>query len=246
MPKPGSCRTADQALPVSRLRPISVMSVMWRIYISAKLQSTEAQAWYRAQLQSEQCGCMKKRDAQMAIVPLAEASANGQYLASLDLAQAFDRVRAHKAVELLRWRGFPQCLALGVLGIWGRQKRILLWGQQEIQRVDVSIPQGDSLSPWVLNILLSTAVRVLRRQRPRATQVVYVDDRSFATPTPEGLRSLWQGWKEHSMFLGLKESRAKTQVFGRTARQRQALADNPDLQPHVQEQMVGSRSRAIH
>lgn len=83
---------AAGSIPVSRLLPISVMSVFWRIYISAKLQGREACTWYQAQLSQHQWGSRKKRDAAAAIVPLAEAISKGHVLASLDFSQTFDRV----------------------------------------------------------------------------------------------------------------------------------------------------------
>ena len=51
------------SIPVSKLRPISVMSVFWRIYTSAKLQGRDALDWYRTQLSEHQWGSRKKRDA---------------------------------------------------------------------------------------------------------------------------------------------------------------------------------------
>lgn len=81
------------AVPTSKMRPISILSTWWRIFIHAKLSSDAAQQWYQQQLQPQQHGCRKGKKAVTALIPLATAKAKGHFLASLDFSQAFDRTR---------------------------------------------------------------------------------------------------------------------------------------------------------
>ena len=99
--KPGQRRPGDRAVPVSKLRPIAVLNIFWRIYIAARLQTMEAQQWYQDQLIPEQDGCVKKKDAASAVIGVAEDQAKGRYLCSLDLKQAFDTVRSDRALQTL-------------------------------------------------------------------------------------------------------------------------------------------------
>ena len=50
----GACKCA------STLRPISVLSVFWRIWISAKMKLPELQTWYDSVLCPSQYGCRRK------------------------------------------------------------------------------------------------------------------------------------------------------------------------------------------
>ena len=66
-----------------------------------------------------------------------------------------------------------------------------------------------------------------------STQIVYVDDRSFAAPTVQKLRNVWTSWQEHTAALGFKENISKTQAFARSAKGRRALLAHPDFAPYV-------------
>ena len=237
LPKQGRQRQWDGATPVSKLRPVAIMSVFWRIYIGARLQSHQAQAWYQEQLATQQHGSRRKRD----VTSLAEAHASNQFIASLDLSQAFDRIRPARAVACLIHYGFPLKLAKAVEKLWQNQQRFLGWSSEcrpQAATVSSSIPQGDSLSPWVLNILLAAPTKIIAGLFPSATQVVYVDDRSFACPTVNMLRDLWAQWRNHSVQLGLKENRSKTQVYARTAKARRQLETDPDFAEFAKDQLT--------
>lgn len=236
IPKPGKQREVDKASPVSKLRPISVMSIWWQIFITARLQTEEAQTWYNQQLAPQQFGCRRKRNALSAVVALTEAQTKGHFLATLDLSQAFDRIRPQRALDTLKHYGFPQKLAAAVAGLWFNQQRILMWNQccrQSITVVNASIPQGDSLSPWAMNLMLTGPTACVAQQYPNSTQIVYVDDRSFAAPTVQMLRNVWTSWQEHTAALGFKENISKTQAFARSAKGRRALLAHPDFAPYV-------------
>lgn len=108
-------------IPASKPRPVSILTVWWRIYISAPLKTQSAQVWYQSQLQDSQHGGRRKRDCLSALVPLMEATAKGHFIASLDLAQAFDRLTPERAIATLLKFGFPSKLASGIRRIWQSQ-----------------------------------------------------------------------------------------------------------------------------
>ena len=224
------------SIPVSKLRPISVMSVFWRIYISAKLQGRDALDWYRTQLSEHQWGSRKKRDAAAAVVTLAEANSKGHVMASLDFSQAFDRVRPERVLTILTRKGFPQWLASVVASIWGNQKRVLQWAgcsRREVVAVNSSMPQGDSLAPWALNVMLQIPCDIIQQLQPRLTQVLYLDDRSFVTTEVNDLFQTWNQWRRHAAQLGMSENLRKTQFFCKNQTKQNSMLQHPDMSPHV-------------
>ena len=228
-------------IPASKLRPVSILSVWWRIYISARLKTQSAQVWYQSQLQNSQHGGRRKRDCLSALVPLLEANANkGHFIASLDLAQAFDRLTPQRAIVTLLKFGFPSKLASGIRRIWQSQVRVLhCQGQSnpKKQHIMSSIPQGDALSPWALNLVLTTAIRQIQEQWPQSVQVILIDDRSFACPNLSELLQVWDAWSLHSLQLGFVESWRKTQFFCKTQKGRSELAEHVRTGPFLKDSL---------
>lgn len=114
----------------------------------------------------------------------------------------------------MKWHGCPAFLAEGVLKLWNNQTRHLSWYGEllpEPQKVSSSMPQGDGLSPRILNMILATPVKHIRSMVPTTRAVVFLDDRSWCNPT---LNEFWQVldlWFFHSAHLGLKENMMKNQ-----------------------------------
>ena len=76
LPKPNACRPGDGALPVNKLRPISLFSAFWRTYMSARMKSEETQSWIDNQLYRSQAGARRGRDAGATFAVLASAYAH--------------------------------------------------------------------------------------------------------------------------------------------------------------------------
>ena len=158
IPKTGELRPKDLALPASKLRPISLMSCFWRIYIQARFSGSDEQHWLDSHLHHSQHGGRKKHDSAVAFTLIAERYAMGDYVGTLDLTRAFDHVDPQIAIDTLEWYGCPSFLTKGIALIWQNQRRFLKWRRgvlPEGQDVRSSIPQGDGLSPRVMNLLLS-------------------------------------------------------------------------------------------
>ena len=120
-------RSSDGAVPASKMRPIAVMSVWYRMYTGALLRTSQAQDWINSVLDPVQHGCRQKHDCLQAVVPLASAQAQGHFIWSLDLSQAFDRLRPEVALRSLTHFGFPSLLANAFQKIWSSQRRALQW-----------------------------------------------------------------------------------------------------------------------
>ena len=106
--------------------------------------------------------CRQKHDCLQAVVPLASAQAKGHFIWSLDLSQAFDRLRPGVALRSLKQFGFPPHLANAFQRIWSSQRRVLQWQGESLPTsclVASSVPQGDPLSSWAVNVVLRTPQR---------------------------------------------------------------------------------------
>ena len=234
--KPGKAREADGAVAISKLRPISLLSAFWRTFMSARLSTQEAQAWLEIHLHRSQAGGRKSRDAQSTFVELAEAFARSFYISSLDLSKAFDHVTPQRADSTLRWYGFPTNLANAVSRIWGRQLRYLSWNGETLarpHRVASSIPQGDALSPAVMNLILACPCSFVQRLIPSTALKVFLDDRSWGSRTLAECKEVYDCWQAHSKFLGLRENQDKKQFTHKTEAGRRELEAVPEFQGHV-------------
>ena len=92
IPKAGQCSDAHQ-LDVKNLRPISIMSIFWRIYSSSWARSIPLQQWSKRALHHEVChgkGAQGAEDLADAMQQLLVHRKG--YLASIDLSQAFDHM----------------------------------------------------------------------------------------------------------------------------------------------------------
>eukprot|EP00438_Fugacium_kawagutii_P013729 Skav209147 [mRNA] locus=scaffold3188:46368:48560:+ [translate_table: standard] len=240
LPKGGSQRPSDNATPASKLRPISLMSCWWRIYVSARLDGDLERRWLDSHLLTTQAGGRRNCDSQGSFCELAEGYAKGAYVGSLDLSKCFDHVRPSLACETLVWKGFPRKLAAAILKIWEGQSRILSWNKEvcpRIQGVHSSIPQGDSLSPRVLNLIMSMPMRHIVQHEPDTCHVVFVGDRSWCSPTLPSFLNVLHLWHEHSSKLGFKENNSKSQFTHRQPAKRQEMMQHEELKCGITENL---------
>ena len=212
--KDGSARLGDGVTPALRLRPISLMSVWWRVYCAARLKGDTEQQWLSSKLLICRHGGRKNHDASSAFTELAEKFALGWYVGTLDLSKFFDFVTPKGATAALKRHGFPHGLADAIESLWANQKRYLAWHNEVKPRpehVATSMPQGDSLSPRVLNLLLSTPTRAILTQELETKVVAFLDDRSWASLNLGSFVRVLRRWREHSGHLGFKENVNKSQ-----------------------------------
>ena len=106
-----ACRPNDSATPAENLRPISVMSVFWRLYASARLKSSPAVEWCASWMPADAWGGRKNADVYRAAAQVLGPVEAGGYLGSFDYSLAFDHVRPALVCALMQHLGMPVGLA---------------------------------------------------------------------------------------------------------------------------------------
>ena len=94
----------------------------------------------------------------------------------------------------------------------GNQVRHISWNHSILsrpQQVGSSMPQGDSLSPRVLNLILAMPVRAVMRAEPDTQMVVFVDDRSGAASLCVVLKMSWSCGADIALGLVSKKTSIK-------------------------------------
>jgi hypothetical protein len=224
--KPGAQDDADGCLMVKDLRPVSIMSVWWRVFTSAVVRSASCRSWVDQWAPHAFYGGRPGIGAMDALLPLVEHAVEERYLGTVDLSAAFDYVDPRRVGEVFHHLGMPRLVAELVVQVWSSQRRLITMGSFSdvgLEIVRTSMPQGDALSVLGMLAWLVAPVRDIQRRFPTIEQVVYVDDRSWAARGAEESREVEQAWAEWSMRLGLRENTAKAQHFAFTKRGRRRL-----------------------
>ena len=108
---------------VSKLRPITVESVLWRCVASAWTRCAATRDWILQWIPREAHGAIKGRSVATAVALLHDAFLKGRCVLSLDLKKAFDFAQPEVALACLRSLGCPPELATMCGKIWGDQRR---------------------------------------------------------------------------------------------------------------------------
>ena len=217
-----------EAPQVSKMRPIAIESIFWRIASAAWFKRMETADWVANWAPREAHGGIGRKSVYGALRAMDHGFAQGSILISLDFAQAFDRVIPSLALQCLQALGMPKEMVQACSHIWCHQLRWL-----QLRRfvapspvsVDMSLPQGDSLSPVALVALLVAPTLALRRQVPQATMATYMDDRNILVKSAQKASEVVVFWREAASVLGLKENEEKLKVVPRSVAQRRDLAD---------------------
>ena len=158
--KPSSSSDVSLSVPASQLRPISIFSVLWRAYASARLKSACVARWINRVLPAALCGGRRGSDVLSIMLLLFEHVDNNRFLGSLDFSKAFGHVRPLSAGAAMVHTGCPAGLVRGILSVW-RQRRLLCWGSSVHHKfigVTESMPQGDPFAVLALGLLLRIPV----------------------------------------------------------------------------------------
>ena len=211
-------RNSDGATDVAALRPISIMSVWFRIFASARWKSPSTQNWVSQWWPENAFGGRKNRSIMDALQHILNAAESDQFIAALDFSLAFDCTDPKLAIFVFQHKGMPQGW-LGILeSMWLHQKRTLQYAQEclpQQQHVSHSLPQGDPWSMAAMTAVLLVGQNAVQNDVPDAMCVTYVDDRTILAPTETSCLLACQVWKQWSRILGLTESESKEQFFHR-------------------------------
>ena len=244
--KPG--KEVDGKLAAANTRPITVFSVMWRVYCSAWVSSPAVREWQLKVLPEEICGGQGAEGAEEASAALLDAFQEMGLLATLDYSQCYDLMDPATTLGLMRKAGFPVGLVRVLEKVWCHQKRWVSWDNYvhpEPLEVRAATPQGDPWGPFSLNLWMvigrkaveDKIVRaemteependgwqvVRRRLRKKKKEKIYMDDRTWAEKSAKGIFRSVDAWQEWSTEVGLKENPTKIQLMAKNQRYKDEL-----------------------
>lgn len=225
-----------------RLRPIAVYSIWWRIYTSCWAKSSCVREWRKQNLPHQICGGKGDAGAEELAAGLLDSFHEQGFIASLDYSTCYDCVDPLLATGVMRQLGLPRQLTSVLAYTWSHQTRWLTWNDAVDPTplfTNMGIPQGDGLSPVALNCLLTTGLRYVISECSHipSKHCVYMDDRSWTSPSAQGVYDIQQAWNRWSEHIGLKENQTKTQCAALTARGRTQLTplfNESHIKEHVE------------
>ncbi|CAE8696292.1 unnamed protein product, partial [Polarella glacialis] len=224
MPKEGKdVRETDGALHAAAMRPIAVLSALWRVWGRARLRNSDTAEWLESWLRPEICGGRRNVDALSSVIQLLEAACDNKFIVTFYYSLAFDFTSPKLAAEIFEWLGMPIGAENLILSVWESQRRVLQYAGEantNPEEVKTSLPQGDPWSLIAMAVVLLLPLLDLRRGPETTDIMLYVDDRAWASTNASDCMNFGRKWKDWSSRLGLKENEAKEKYY----RQNYALA----------------------
>ena len=215
---------------VSDLRPLSVLSCFWRVYSSAWATNSQLAYWANLHFDERVAHGKGTTGAEELASRLQDVYATrGGYLASLDWAQAFDRMNPKITAQMMRQLHLAPPLADLLERVWGSQNRFLEFDSvvhHETLASHCSMPQGDPLSPFCLALWASAGLRhvdAAATNSAPALTLCYMDDRSMWSSSLDAIIERINIWSAWSTSVGLLESENKTQIVAKNERDRVSL-----------------------
>ena len=198
-------------------RPITILSVFWRVWASAWLKKSTTTEWIKSVLHTEVL-YGNQMDAAIAAGNILEAYAKDKHVGTLDYTKCFDLLRPHACARMMTQAGFhPQMSSLCEL-LWTQHKRWCSWegfhSNTPQSSLSCAIPQGDPFGPLVAALYLSAGQRCIESKIPHnvAQSSIFMDDRTFTASSASDLHERVSQWHQWSNCVGLIESVEKTQV----------------------------------
>ena len=224
IPKDSKTRS-DGAVSADALRPISVLSIWWRLFSSCIARSVECREWQLEWRPRFAHGGFPEHGVHTALLDLEASYRNLGILVSLDLAKGFDYLQPEIALECMARLGFPEELRHVLASVWSSQSRWIGIGQHfdpEPQRVHSSLPQRDALAPLAFNAVMLGPCHALHKQKwPQEVLVTYIDDRTYTATTWQRAADLREAWREAVEIVGLRENGHKVKALCRGPKQRE-------------------------
>ena len=227
---PKAAKITDYQIHVDQCRPITILSVFWRLWISTICKSPEMKNWIDAVIHPSING-LGGGDMYTTITRIFDQFDQDGYILGLDYCKAFDCLDPLVTKELLRRYGWPEPFISLCTRVWGGQKRFLSWGHHTHPHPlpSASQPQGDPLGPLIMSLWVLSGV--LSVQSEGSSVSTYLDDRCVTAVSPAILRQSLSRWEAWSAGVGLLESVAKTVAVGRRAAERSLLQS--EFQPSM-------------
>lgn len=201
-------------------RPITVQSVITRAFhkiLATRLTNTIAlDPRQKAFLPTD--GCAENIFCLDMILKYHRQNFKPLYMASIDIAKAFDSV-SHKSIrDTLTVMGLPSLMTEYIMDTYNRCTTILTchnWESDDI-RPACGVKQGDPLSPIIFNMVID---RLLQRIPPEIGVTIgnshfdvmaFADDLIFVATTPEGLQIMLDTAGAYLTQCGLKINATKS------------------------------------
>ena len=215
-------------LDIADTRPLSVMSIFWRIYANMWHNSQSCKDWIVANVPAE-IGCHTGAAGSEEIMNELQdvySTRNG-FLATLDWSQTYDRMDAHATGTFLKQIGWPPKLIRLMTLAWDHD-RFVCWNQNYLPRpLPAKVtPQGCPLAPIALLCWTVAGFKWVKAQSgpgPAVTTRIYMDDRSFHSTDLERILTTIDVWNRWSIRVSLKENTKKTQICGKTKQNKATL-----------------------
>ena len=209
------------------LRPISVISIWWRVITSCWVTGEDLKKWRNSIIPKEVVCDGTSTEACAAEV--CEELDNKGYLGTLDFSLCYDHIDPKLIVEVKRMR-FPKYMATLLEDVWTQLRRYVIYEgecSKKAYKAGNMIMQGDSFGPFALHILMAAGEiwtkEKMRKRKGGKYSLVYMDDRNLVTDDPNTLCKYVKAWQAWSGKMGLKENAQKTKIIAKTKKGRAKL-----------------------
>ena len=183
LPKAGKL-DHTRCISVEHMRPITVLSLWWRLWSSAWVQGSELQSWVRRYIPSQFAAVHRVSPDEVAFELMEHLAAHG-CLVGLDFTKAYDLLDPFLSCSLLCHLGWPLALVRILEKVWsGVQRWVGFQSAVHPQPlVGPAMPQGDPLGHLIMTLWAWAGwsrVEARSRQDVVGMSRIYIDDRTFA------------------------------------------------------------------
>lgn len=172
--------------PTGGMRPLAIVTVLWRICMSATLKKLRPwiSDWASPQLFGglPGKGIMDVHERFHEAVSTAKQSRVDLVGCKADVRKCFDSVCPKIAIHVWRRLGAPSAVCDLLEDFYSDQRRWFAWqGSFHPHPVfaQQGLLQGCPASPALLNALMTVWVKFVKRQEPRVSLAIYLDDRTL-------------------------------------------------------------------
>lgn len=140
------------------------------------------------------------------------------FIASIDIAKAFDSVSHNTIRDTLTIKGVPNLMVRYIMDVYARSTTKLVcdgWESDPIHPT-CGVKQGDPLSPIIFNMVIDTLLRAIPPEvgvevgGERFNTFAFADDINFITSTPHGLQLVLDLATDYLARCGLKINASKS------------------------------------
>ena len=233
--------TDTGCVATSDLRPITVLSIWWRVWAASWCLSRNCKTWVEA-LPESLCGLSQHAGAEEAAAKLQDSVIESQgHLVTLDYYSAcYDRMSGTASADFLAQIGLPKALTEHIRQAWYTERWIQYGDHTHPRTIQHSaVPQGCPLAPLTLACWMLAGQHSVKSQlvqagfSPEAVDahpfLSYMDDRTWIGTNLQQSTACVSAWTHFSDSVSLKENQNKTMACAKTKRgQAQLKEEHPE------------------